>query len=382
VVLFYHYVAHLLDAGYEVCHLLLLENGPIDDIGIEGYRKRVSRHGKISIIAPPATGRLITRAKGGFQFDQTVAEEGLRQASEFGADILFALDLAAYWAVARLKFPFRAVWLGDLNFQTRWYHAVCLAKEQPLKVLKLPSAWKHSRLWRKAYREVLVTADQIVVSSGASVGELDKLGLDSEYHPYPWPCPSVAVTSSAKTGKKPTFLFCGGLNALGSKSALLFILRKLYPQMRKIWGAAGFKLIIAGRGEPAEVVRSEMEQCREIDFRGFVENLNAVFDECHGLIVPIDIPVGNRSRIVTALANGWLVIAHSFTQAGNPDLRDGVNCYLADDASGFVRRMKEAFEDPASADQIRANAQALYQEKFAPERAVSRLLKAIPPPSE
>jgi glycosyltransferase involved in cell wall biosynthesis len=163
---------------------------------------------------------------------------------------------------------------------------------------------------------------------------------------------------------------------------LLFILKQLYPRLLRIWGKQGFRIIIAGRGNPPPWASAAMDKFEEIDFRGFVEDLDPVMAECHALLVPIDIPVGNRSRIVAAMARGWLVIAHQFTQAGNPDLLDGENCYLAEDAPCFTQRMRIAFEHPDQAKRVRENAIACYREKFLPEKAVARLIEAFPSPSD
>jgi glycosyltransferase involved in cell wall biosynthesis len=89
--------------------------------------------------------------------------------------------------------------------------------------------------------------------------------------------------------------------------------------------------------------------------------------------VPIDVPVGNRSRILTAMAMRSLVIAHANTALGNPDLVDGETCYLAADAKGFVEAMVAAVDDPARREAVVDRALRCYRERFHPERATGRL---------
>jgi glycosyltransferase involved in cell wall biosynthesis len=382
-VLFYQYIEGLLRAGFKVHHLLIPKSKTDDEEEVARYRAQISPVGSITIESAQCSNP-IQRRFGGFRFDHKSLAEPLQRASDFRADVFLGLDFLSYWAAEPLNFPFRMAWLGDLNFQTQWFHALCQAKEQPVEVFRIPSAWKRARYWRETYRQVLKTADKVIVSSGSSVAQLQALEIQSSYHPYPWPhSPEKSMEAESTSQKEePTFLFCGGLNALGAKSALLFILKQLHPRLLRIWGEQSFRIIIAGRGSPSGWARAAMADCKEIDFRGFVEDLDLVMAECHALIVPIDIPVGNRSRIVTALAKGWLVIAHRFTQAGNPDLKDGENCYLAEDAHSFAQRMRMAYEDSDAVARVRSNAITCYRENFLPERAVARLIEEFPTPSD
>jgi glycosyltransferase involved in cell wall biosynthesis len=93
--------------------------------------------------------------------------------------------------------------------------------------------------------------------------------------------------------------------------------------------------------------------------------------------VPIDVPVGNRSRILTAMAMRALVIAHANTALGNPALVDGETCYLASDAEGFVRAMAEAVDNPVRRMTIIDRAFRCYDQRFRPERATSRLAERL-----
>jgi glycosyltransferase involved in cell wall biosynthesis len=115
----------------------------------------------------------------------------------------------------------------------------------------------------------------------------------------------------------------------------------------------------------------------EIQQLGFVDDLAGVLATCHAALAPIDVPVGNRSRILTAMALRGLVIAHSNTALGNPDLVDGKTCYLAGDAAGFASAMAAAVDDPARREAIIERAFRCYGERFHPERATARLARRV-----
>ena len=97
----------------------------------------------------------------------------------------------------------------------------------------------------------------------------------------------------------------------------------------------------------------------------------------HALIAPVEAPVGNRSRILTALAQRLLVIAHSNTALGNPDLRDGDNCLLATTAEEMADKFCKVFRNPELAEKIAERGFDLYQMKFDPARATKMMLDRV-----
>jgi glycosyltransferase involved in cell wall biosynthesis len=83
----------------------------------------------------------------------------------------------------------------------------------------------------------------------------------------------------------------------------------------------------------------------------------------------MDVPVGNRSRILTALSAGAVLIAHKNVSLGNPDLISGVNCLLASDVESFVDAMKHSVNEPSVMKQIANNGRQMYIDRFSIESA-------------
>jgi glycosyltransferase involved in cell wall biosynthesis len=216
-----------------------------------------------------------------------------------------------------------------------------------------------------------------VVASKSSEASLRRLGLVAKYLPYPWPAGSPSTESQQLPRTKPSFAFFGSLSGLGSRSAFHTLLSDVYPELVKTWGSNGFQVLLAGSREMPDWVRGELDRKPEILFQGFVDDLAALLGRCHATLVPIAVPVGNRSRIVTAMAHGGLVIAHRNTAMGNPHLVSGENCLLAARPSEFVTHMRFAVDTPQKTDAIRRNARETYERHFAPSKAVQRLLNEI-----
>ena len=155
------------------------------------------------------------------------------------------------------------------------------------------------------------------------------------------------------------------------------LLTELYPRLVRMWGPGGFQLFLAGTKQPADWVQAAIQQKPEIKFEGFVDDLVGFMGRCHAVLVPIKVPVGNRSRILTAMAHGALVIAHRNTALGNADLVSGENCLLAGSADEFLQHMRLAVEAPARAAAIAQNGRQVYERRFAPPMAVAALLDLI-----
>jgi len=251
-------------------------------------------------------------------------------------------------------------------------------KERWRNLQNLPIAWVRCRLWQRAYRDVLRRMHSVLVSADSSRRHLRRLGVEAAYLPYPWPdVPVGEREGSREPPRVPSFLFLGTLTGLGSRSAFHFMLDAVYPEAVREWGRNGFRILIAGaRGLPGWVER-ELGQRPELKYLGFVEDIVRVMRTCHAVLVPIEVPVGNRSRILTAMAAEVPVVAHDNAALGNPDLVHGASCYLAGDGRRFVESMQRAVEKPGEAAQIVREARARYEAHFSPEAASGMLLAEV-----
>jgi glycosyltransferase involved in cell wall biosynthesis len=215
----------------------------------------------------------------------------------------------------------------------------------------------------------------VLVASHSSVAALARLGIKAEYAPYPWP--ETGHVQAPQPAELPTFLFFGQLGGLGSRSALHFMFEKVYPRLRRRWGPEGFRILIAGAGEFPDWAVRLVDGLKEVERMGFVEDLGVVLRRCHAALFPIAVPVGNRSRILTAMAYGVPVIAHRNCALGNSNLVDGETALLAADASGFAERMERIVREPALARSVADRAYSCYKAHFHPEPAGARLAARV-----
>jgi glycosyltransferase involved in cell wall biosynthesis len=317
-----------------------------------------------------------------FEVNQRLQRRVMEEIADFHPHVMVCFDLLSAWLAATTSDFVKLAWLGDLNSQTYWYNALYGVKERtihPSKIVPyLGLIWAQCRMWKRIYRDVLSRMSSIIVSSKSSEKILKSWGLQAKYLPYPWPKGSVSVsTEGKKILKKPTFLFLGSLKGLGSRSAFHFMIRRLYPRLVDLWGNHGFEIIVAGRGGLYEWVEEELKRRPEFRYIGFAEDIEEVMNSCHAVVVPIDVPVGNRSRIITAMANRTLVIAHANTALANPELLDGKTCLLARNVEEFVQKMKEAASASSRILQIVEGGGRVYDENFQPAAACNLFIEEV-----
>lgn len=372
-VLFFHYAARLKREGYQVQHILLLEGSDWNDDDVAEYRQTLASEGQFEIVAVRSSS-FVSEGRLSHTLDASASRYFLAEAAAFSPDMVVTFDIVAAWLARSIAGP-RLAWLGDLRFETVWYHAWYAALESLGKAVHLPSNWLGCNAWKRVYTEALKDADRILVASSSSVDVLSKLGLSATYEPYPWPETGKQVERTPPS--KPTFLFFGTLTGLGSRSALHLVLRDLVPRLRTVWGAGGFEILVAGRGQLPEWAAKLVGDLPEFRQLGFVEDLDTLMASCHAALVPISVPVGNRSRILTAWSKRLPVMAHTSTALGNPDLIDGQSAYLAADANGFADRLKKLVADPTKSAEIAERGYQIWHDRFRPEPTGDLLVEHI-----
>jgi len=372
VVLYFWYAYALRHAGYKVLNVLLLQNED-DKEKLDEYRKLLEEDDNFRVVqivcdTPIAYHKWL----GPRHVDEGLLKEMSRVVTEFNPDALVCFDFMSAWATATCGTKTKIAWLGDLNFQSYWYNGIYAFQRKDYKNSFVNFLYSHP--WKRCYKKALSDFKKIVVSSGSSVGQLAKLGLDSEYLPYPWP----AAESAKRTPPPiPTLAFFGNLGALGSLSAISALVEDVYPKLIGRFGRGNFRIKIFGRGQLPAFAMKIISSSSEFETLGFVPDLGPLLAECHAMIAPIEAPVGNRSRILTALAHRLPVIAHTNTALGNPDLKSGINCCLGNTADEMLAHFYELIDDPFYADDIAENGYQLYVNKFHPLAASRALLQRI-----
>jgi hypothetical protein len=374
-VIVFNFIESIRRANFDVLHIVLLEAGNESNTAFEKYRRLVAADG-FEVVAATQP-KFVVQGAISHRIDRTGSATTLERANAFDPDLIIAFDIIPAWFATAIAAPRKLTWLGDLNFQTTYYHGLYGLQERPWKALLFAKYCIAAYNWRRVYTNVLRGFDEVIVSAASSVEQLAGLGLrNHSYQPYPWPAMEKTVAALDKSSK-PTFMFFGNLVGLGSRSALHFMIDQIYKRATALWGKDGFCIPIAGRGALPGWFSALIVDKPEFVQLGFVEDLPAVLAKCHAVLVPIDVPVGNRTRVLYALSQGVLVIAHKNVALGNPALIDGETCALAGDGAEFLARMQRSVEDQAWAQNTAENGRQLYETLFHPSAAGTNFLSRV-----
>jgi hypothetical protein len=294
---------------------------------------------------------------------------------DFNPKKIIAFDIAAASYIKKLRLNKKMyVWLGDLNFSTTWYHYYYDLKLNLFKILYLPFILVMVLKWKFFYKRTLNRC-KIVNASNINVSQLNNIKIKSIYLPYPW---SVSYKKNKiKKYQIPSFLFYGNLKGLGSKSALDYLLNKLHPSFVKNWGPNNFKIYICGNFQLDKTTFEKIKKINEVTFLGYLKNINTIASKVHACLFPIDVPVGNRSRIVTAMASGWPIIAHKNVNKGNPSLKNGYNCLLCENLEDFKKNCDLIYNKKKISSKLTLNAKKTYKQSFDKSSALNKFLKFI-----
>ena len=202
LVLFYHYIWRLKENGYEILHLILLQPN-YDREALARYTREMSDKASFKIITHEAKRHYVIRRLTPKICIAPLPADVVLKINKFQPDTVLCFDILSASvvdiSVQNLKAK-KIVWLGDLNFQTYWFHAVYGLKESFSNIFHCAPALVLSFLWERFYKVLLPKWDEVIVASKSSERELQKRGIRGTYLPYPWP---AKIKNSAGTPSTP-----------------------------------------------------------------------------------------------------------------------------------------------------------------------------------
>lgn len=374
-VIFYKYLDALKKSGSSLMHLCLNDSQSSSEFS--AYQEQICPDTKFDILYGEVPSYYSINLCDMRIYPTCPDLPLIEQAQSFMPEIVLCLDILSAAVAHEIGFRNLCVWFGDLQYRTNFYHILYNFRGRERSVRNILTLFLYCFLFKRLYKKILPDVRLALASSISSQCPLRKMGAhQSIYLPYPWP-DSGTESAEAIKFETPTFVLFGTLSALGSKSAFYFLFTKVLPLLYNYWGPHGFDILIAGSRSMPSWAEKYVVVTPEVKFIGFVEDLSALVSRCHAVLAPIDVPVGNRSRIVTAMSMRALVIAHVNTSLGNPELVDGENCYLAKSADVFASCMKLAVDQQQRSEQLGAAARATYIKSFEPTKATRRFIQLL-----
>lgn len=160
----------------------------------------------------------------------------------------------------------------------------------------------------------------------------------------------------------------GNLVGTASRWGQQFLAHEVLPLLDRL-PHPPFEIHVIGRGEYDPSCVSAFRDRPYVVRRGYVEDLDAELGGADVVIDPTPIPLGIRTRLITAFSCGCAVITHVANRSGIPEIVDCSNALVVSDGPSFARAITRLLSTPALADCLRVAARQTYDKFFTEERA-------------
>ncbi len=168
---------------------------------------------------------------------------------------------------------------------------------------------------------------------------------------------------SSKTPGKPRVLVIGDLATTSTSSGLRSVARAVLPRLISEFGADGFELRLVGGGVPPKALAGALQgpSVRRI---GRVVPADPEFLAADLMIVPTNIPLGIRVRVITAWSFGCPVVAHRANAAGIPEMQQGRNSLLADTDAQLAEAVSSLLRDEVLKQRLSRGGRETFEQYF------------------
>lgn len=137
--------------------------------------------------------------------------------------------------------------------------------------------------------------------------------------------------------------FIGNMRTLQNQDAVLHFVKDIFPLVQKQMPQAQFYIVGA---EPPSQIR-QLADGKSIFVTGFVEDLvAAVADSCVA-VAPVRVAAGIQNKVLVAMGMSVPVVLTSLIAKAIPELRDGENCFIRDDAPAFAQAVVALMQNEA-----------------------------------
>ncbi|HZT02739.1 MAG TPA: glycosyltransferase [Steroidobacteraceae bacterium] len=169
--------------------------------------------------------------------------------------------------------------------------------------------------------------------------------------------------------KRHSLVFVSTLSWYPNVDAVLFLLRDIWPALKKL--VPNVTLDIVGAGAPPSVVELAREH-EGVTLHGFVPDIRPLVDAAAIFVCPIRDGGGTKLKVLDAFAMAKCVVAHPIACEGI-DVTDGRDVVLAESGPEFARRLASLLNDDERRAEIGAAARELVVSRYTFDAIGSRL---------
>ena len=153
--------------------------------------------------------------------------------------------------------------------------------------------------------------------------------LSLHYHSIGIECVE-SINISYKTNK---ICFIGNMRTLQNQDAVLHFVKDIFPLIQEQLPNASFYIVGA---EPSKEIKQLAKQ-KNIYVTGFVNDIQTVINDACLSVAPVQVAAGIQNKVLMAMGCGLPVVMSSLISKAIPQLIDGTNCFIRDNANEFAK---------------------------------------------
>lgn len=165
--------------------------------------------------------------------------------------------------------------------------------------------------------------------------------------------------SLPKTYDRNKICFLGNMRTLQNQDAVIFFVNEVFPKILEANRNAKFYVVGA---EPPQKIKSLSND--NIIVTGFVEDILTVIADSCMTIAPVRIASGIQNKVLISMAHRIPVVLTSLISKTIPELQNGVNCFIEDDANGMAETCLGLMNDVELRDVIARNSYNMVKESY------------------
>ena len=211
----------------------------------------------------------------------------------------------------------------------------------------------HNRRTLRSFDRVLVTSEEesaraLELVPEARVETLPFLLMDCEQ-----------FVPHAEVPHAPDVVFVGFLPHTPNEEGLRWFLEKVWPQVRREEPEA--RLTVIGAGASNHMLG--LMHDAGVEYRGFVEDLRAVYAQSRVYIAPIFTGGGIRTKILEAMTAGVPVVCSTFAPLGL-GTREGEHLLASDTPAEFAEQVLRLLRDDVLCRRLRRRARSFVENHY------------------
>lgn len=153
--------------------------------------------------------------------------------------------------------------------------------------------------------------------------------------------------------------FIGNMRTLQNQDAVLFFVNKVFPKILNKRKDA--KLYIVG-AQPSQMIKSLT--CNNVIVTGYVEDMSSLIKDSCLAVAPVRVASGIQNKVLVAMSHRIPVILTSMISKAIPELRNGENCLIEDDANRIADKCLSLMSDTNLRETIASNGYEMVKHSY------------------